>query len=253
MSENIDSSEEVWRDISGYEGLYQVSSWGNVRSFYGQGRILCPWNNRYGYLIVTLCKECSHKAFSIHILVAQAFIPNPSNLPCVNHLDENKMNNRVENLEWVTHLQNNLYGSRIERIRQKLVGNTFSQKGADERKRAVMQFSRDGKRLATFDSAYAAARSVTGMSARNKLINECCQRKKRTAYGFVWRYADENGGGTKLVALVDEAGNILRSFSSVRQAAKDLDIPQTSIRSCCNGRAKTTHGMRFQYLERESA
>lgn len=107
---------EVWKDIEGYKGLYQVSSWGRVRSFYRGGRVLKCRKNRDGYLLVTLCENGNVKDYSIHRLVTQAFIPNPQNKSEVNHIDENKENNRVENLEWCTRKENVNHGTRNLRI-----------------------------------------------------------------------------------------------------------------------------------------
>lgn len=99
--------KEIWKDISGYEGIYQVSSNGNVRSLkYGKERILKPFSNGTGYLSVDLCCECIEDYRRIHRLVAEAFIPNPNNLPFINHKDGIKTNNVVSNLEWCTPSEN---------------------------------------------------------------------------------------------------------------------------------------------------
>mgnify|MGYP002622098599 CR=1 FL=1 len=98
---------EEWRDVEGYEGLYQVSDLGRVRSFHNQyGRILKPIVTSHGYAQVTLAKNGTMRSRHIHMLVAKAFIPNPENKPQVNHIDGNPMNNRLENLEWVTSQEN---------------------------------------------------------------------------------------------------------------------------------------------------
>lgn len=96
-------SLEIWKNIDGYDGRYQVSSWGRVRSING---ILKPYENHKGYLKIGLMRDgISHK-HRINRLVAMAFIPNPDNLPQVNHIDGNKQNNSVTNLEWVTNKRN---------------------------------------------------------------------------------------------------------------------------------------------------
>ncbi len=108
--------EEVWKDIKGYEGLYQISNTGKVKSLKRimksrkcEEIIKKPSKLPKGYLKVSLCKEGKIKYYSIHRLVAEAFIPNPNNLPCVNHKDCNPQNNEVSNLEWISYKENNSY------------------------------------------------------------------------------------------------------------------------------------------------
>lgn len=116
--------KEEFRDIKGYEGLYQVSNLGNVKSL-GNGnsnnskeRILKPGNSN-GYKRVVLSKNKEKKMYCVHRLVAQAFIHNPNNYPMINHKDENPLNNCVENLEWCTCKYNNNYGNRMAKIQKK--------------------------------------------------------------------------------------------------------------------------------------
>ena len=123
MSEN-----EVWRDVVGYDGYYQVSNRGNVRSVTRKdsigrkigGRILKPRYDRGGYLLINLCKNGKVRTKLIHRLVAERFIPNPESLPQINHIDEDKANNNVENLEWCTSKDNINHGTRNERTRKKI-------------------------------------------------------------------------------------------------------------------------------------
>lgn len=107
---------EIWKDIVGFEGEYQVSNKGRVKSFMGkEPRILKPRKNKKGYLRVSLH---AGNDFCIHRLVAIAFLDNPNNLPEVNHKDENPANNNVENLEWCTHQYNLTYGTCQKRARK---------------------------------------------------------------------------------------------------------------------------------------
>lgn len=106
--------KEYWKDIKGYEGLYQISNLGRVKSFYS-GKILKGIKATNGYLNVRLYKNGTPHGLSIHRLVAQAFIPNPENKPEVNHIDEDKTNNKISNLEWNTRLENMRHGSIIQR------------------------------------------------------------------------------------------------------------------------------------------
>lgn len=142
---------------------YEVSSYGNVRNV-ETGRILKQCDNK-GYLRVGLCKNKKQKTFSVHRLVAIMFIPNPNNLPQVNHKDENKHNNHVDNLEWMTQENNLKYGTRTERTRKKVKCIETGQ---------------------IFDSVRKACEwaEITGG------IVECCKGKGKTAGGYHWEYVD---------------------------------------------------------------
>lgn len=101
---------EIWRNIENFEGIYQVSNFGRVKSLHWfGGRLINPLTNKKGYLSVILSKDGTTKHFKVHKLVAQAFLPNPDNKPIVHHRDGNRSNNCVENLEWVTHRENQQY------------------------------------------------------------------------------------------------------------------------------------------------
>ena len=168
--------EEIWRPIKGYEGLYQVSSLGRVRSLNyrqtGQVRVLKAEKNRWGYLFVNLCKNKKPKSCIVHRLVAIAFIPNPLNLPQINHINEDKTDNRVENLEWCDCRYNINYGTRIQRQAEKL-------------SKQVAQYNLGDVLVAIYPSAREAARQ-TGFD--NSSICKCCLGKLNQAYGYVWKY-----------------------------------------------------------------
>lgn len=130
--------DEIWKDIKDYEGLYQVSNLGRVRSLdkivirtdgknrHQKGKILKLQISKYGYNVITLWNNNVSKQFKVHRLVAMAFIPNPNNLPQVNHIDEDKLNNKIDNLEWCTALENNRHSNIAER--RHLVGTEASKK-----------------------------------------------------------------------------------------------------------------------------
>lgn len=122
--------QEIWKDIPSFEGYYQISNLGNIKSVTRKakvkilnndyrtikGQLISPAKTRDGYLKVSLSKNHKRYYFKVHRLVAQVFIPNTNNYPCINHKDENKENNRVDNLEWCTVKYNCNYGTRNERI-----------------------------------------------------------------------------------------------------------------------------------------
>ena len=169
--------DEIWRDIKGYEGLYQISNKGRVKSLYnGSERILKSHDNGAGYLNVILYKNTAFQSIYIHSLVAIAFVPNPDNLPEVNHKDENKKNNCVENLEWMTRRDNINYGTRNERV-------------GDSQSKPIFQYSKSGDFIREWKSAHEAKR-VLGID--NSYIIKCCKGKYKSAYGFIWRYKEKD-------------------------------------------------------------
>lgn len=115
---------EEWRAVPGYEGLYEVSDIGNVRNV-RRNKLLRLTKTNNGYIQVSLFKNGIKTGLKVHRLVAQAFLPNPDNLPMINHKDENKTNNRVENLEWCTAKYNNNYGSRKDKVRDTSINNGY--------------------------------------------------------------------------------------------------------------------------------
>lgn len=168
---------EIWKDIKDYEGLYQVSNWGRVKSLkFGKERVLRPSKISVGYLSVILFKDGKYKEFLVHRLVATAFLPNPDNKPVINHKDEVKTNNFVGtpendykdgNLEWCTRKYNNNYGTRIERV-----------------SKSVLQFSKAGELIREWTSTAECGRN--GFHQGN--IAACCRGDRKSAYGYIWKY-----------------------------------------------------------------
>ena len=161
---------ENWKAIAGYEGLYEVSDQGRVKSLWnGKEKILKPGKNSSGYLLVSLHKDGHGKTVKIHRIVAESFIPNPQGLATVNHKDEVKTNNVASNLEWMSREDNVAYSQ------------------PHLAKRSVQMFDKQtGELLATFPSLMEARR-VTGINQSH--ISECCNDKLKSAGGYIWRYA----------------------------------------------------------------
>ena len=174
----MENNEEKWKDVKDYEGHYQVSDKGRVKSLkFGKERILKPRRDGGGYLQVDLCKNGNKKWCLVHRLVAQAFIPNSNNLPQINHKNEDKTNNSVQNLEWCSSKYNNNYGTHIQRINEKNTNGKLS--------KPVHQYTLDGKFIKEWKSTMDVKRNLGYV---NQDISACCLGKQKSAYGFVWRY-----------------------------------------------------------------
>lgn len=183
--------QEIWKDIEGYEGLYQVSNLGNVKSLnykrMGFSRLLTPKCNNDGRLWVELRKNGKGKAFLIHRLVGTCFIPNPHGLPQINHIDENPKNNTVENLEWCTQEYNIKYYYERHPYTERSQNINYSDKYGKRIDLRVNQFTKDGKFVKRWENS-RQIKSKNGWSDWS--ISECCRNKRKTAYGFIWQYAN---------------------------------------------------------------
>ena len=164
---------QIWKSVVDYEGLYEVSNHGNVRSLHKETKELSIANSKRGYRVVSLYKDGNATMKNVHQLVAQAFIPNPENKPCINHKDFNRLNNYVENLEWCTYAENNLHS--IEE---------------GKRGKTVIQLTRDGEFIEQFDSI-KRAESHTGIASQN--IGKVCKGEREFAGKYKWEYGiDKN-------------------------------------------------------------
>ena len=173
-------TKEVWRDVKGYEGLYQVSNMGRVKSLgrkdrFGRvikERILEPAVTHNGYLRVGLHVDGKRKMLRVHRLVCEAFHENPDNKSEVNHVNEEKTDNRACNLEWCTRTENCNHGSRNERVAKAL-------------SKPIGQFSLDGKLIKVWQSA-CEARRQTGFD--QGYVGAVARGKFKQAYGYIWKY-----------------------------------------------------------------
>ncbi len=185
--------KEIWKDIEGYDGRYQVSNLGYVRRVhiyrYSEPfKVLAIRKARNGYLRVGLCNNSKVKFVSIHRLVAETFIPNPNNYSCVNHIDGNKENNRCDNLEWCTHSYNNkeayrlglakISKQKIERMR--ILGLNSGKK--------VIQKDFDNNIINIFNSTCEASRK-TGICQTS--ISAYCRGKIKKTGKYIWEYLEK--------------------------------------------------------------
>ena len=182
---------EIYKDIKDLEGKYQVSNFGNVLSLNfhrsGKPKLMKQKENNNGYLLVGLRKNGKQKFFQIHRLVAETFLPNPNNLPCVNHKDEDKTNNFVGtqendykdgNLEWCKHDYNNKYGSRIQRAAKTNTNGKKSKK--------VLQFTKYGEFIREWPSTMECERN----GFYNSHVSACCRGEQKTHKGYIWKYKE---------------------------------------------------------------
>lgn len=147
------------RDVKGYEGLYGVTSCGRVWSYRRQ-KFLTPYTDGNGYLKVKLLKDSEKKQYKVHRLVAEVYIPNPDNLPDVDHIDNNKTHNYVNNLQWITHKDNVRKG----------------------RNKPILQYTLDGEFVREWECAYDVGKEV------QSAICQCLKGRNKTAYGYKWVY-----------------------------------------------------------------
>lgn len=176
------NSTEIWKDVKGYEGLYQVSNLGNIKSLARykknhsklqkvEERKLNMYTNKYnGYVYIVLTKNAIEKNIRVHKLVAQAFIPNSENKPQINHIDGNKENNRVDNLEWCTCKENviHAYKNGLAKNKQKV---------------KIRQYDKQHNFIAEFDGLLKASKEL-GISIGN--ISMCINNKRKTTNGYIF-------------------------------------------------------------------
>ena len=171
--------KEIFKDIKGYEGLYQVSNLGNIRSLDRKiknrnlkGKIKKLDKTKFGYLKVELNNNGKKKKYSVHRLVAQTFLDNPNNYPCINHKDENKNNNIVSNLEWCDYLYNNLYNNKHKKNWVK-----------------VKQLDKNNNIINIFESITEASKKTNIIQCE---ISNCLHNRQKTAGGYYWQYYEIN-------------------------------------------------------------
>ena len=231
---------EVWKDITGFEGLYEVSNYGNVRR-YDTKQLKATPLNRYGYPQVNLYKNGKSHLWRVHRLVAIAFVdnPNPIKYDCINHKDENPCNNNANNLEWCDRTYNNNYGGHNAR-------------SAISRSKAVMQYTLDGEFLKEWLSGTYASRQLFIPQAA---INACCLHKPKynQAGGFLWKYKDDSmpiiyKHGKRVVKCgVD--GTPIEEYQNITEASITNHILPSSISNCLAGRSKFAGGYKWKLIK----
>lgn len=165
--------EEIWKNIN---SKYQVSNLGHVRSLqYGKVKQLSLCKNSDGYLVVSLWDKMKRKQYLVHRLVAEAFIPNPNNYPQINHINEDKTDNSVANLEWCDCKYNVNYGTHNQRMFENMP------------KYCVVKYDLEGNYIAEYQSIKMAAREN---NIRDSNISKCCKGERKTAGKCIWKYKE---------------------------------------------------------------
>lgn len=219
-----ETDEEIWKEIKGFENQYAISTKGRVKNL-KTNRILGDRYDSNGYKIVDL----KRKNYKIHRLVALVFLPNPNKLLQVNHIDERKDNNDISNLEWVTASEN--------------VKHSIHHKSC-----RINQLTLDGELVKTWDSFHQIKREL---GYNISVISDVCRDKYKQAYGFRWEYSDTSQlrKYNRPVAVLTKEGEFVAKYKSAAYASRCLKISYTQVHRCLNGKAKSTHGLKFIYVD----
>lgn len=256
----MNTQNEIWKDIPEYEGYYQVSNMGRIRSvdrFVNhsakgtqsklKGRILIGGHDANGYRIHIFCKENIRKTVRIHQIVAKAFIPNPDNKPVPHHKNYIKDDNRAENLSWLTYSENTQDSFDNGRIGVRGKKHSHSKK--------VYQYGKDGELIAQFESLGDVLRKL---GYKQSVISDNCGGRWNSAYGFVWSFKEMSKGEiqsikighctkAKSVLQKDLDGNVLAEFPSAKEAARITGHQSSSISDCCNKKLRKHHGFIWEF------
>lgn len=254
--------EEIWKAIKDYDG-YEVSNQGRVRSWWkpisrgigngsGSGgrvigdnpKMLSIHLDSDGYCVTSATgNDGIHKSLRVHRLVAIAFIPNPNNYPIINHKNEIKTDNRVENLEWCTSEYNINYGTRNDRM-------------ALSKSKVVSRYDLQGNYVDSFVSS-AEAHRQTGISCSH--IVSACNGKRNQAGGYQWRQTESKENiapmvnkvheskNTKAINCYDDKHNFIKSYKSLTEASRDLGLRISDISAVLTGRQHISHGYYWSY------
>lgn len=239
---------EEWADVRDFEGLYQISNKGRIKRLptkrYQFEHLLIPQFDKKGYLRVILHKDKKGHPKKIHRMVAEAFIPNPENLPQVNHKKEcEKWNNCVENLEWCTNIYNANYGTRSQRI-------------SDDHSQPIYQFDLNGNFIAEYKSM-VEAQKITGINAGSISAASIMKNNNSfTAGGYMWCKTREFYNKIEMYSVSYKKGLIKqvycvelnKTFASLREAERETHTSHSSISLCCKGKQEVAHGYHWKYV-----
>ena len=241
--------EEIWKDVKGFEGRYQVSNMGRVRSldrwtnhehpYLLKGRMLNPsMNKRKGYLRISLSDGSrNYKHYEVHRLVALHFVPGYKDGLVVNHNNEVKTDNRADNLEWCTYQYNLNYSDVVS-----------------WKRKPVYQYDLDGNFIKKFKCGKQAEKEL-GFT----IVHAIYVSKRGYTHGFLFsiephtkeywnKVTKENKGSTRRVVQYDDNGNEIARFNTVTEAAKAMNVTVTCISNCCRGKRIHAAGYKWMFL-----
>ena len=232
----------MWKKFiyEGQETDYSVSTEGEVRK--DTTNYILSQSSQQDYKFVGLIINGKQKRMRVHRMVALTFIDNPDNKPYVNHINGNRSDNNVENLEWVTPSENTQHAVDTGLFKS-------------SRARAVVQYNLNGEQMATFESASEAARQTRGSQSK---ITMCCRRQRDSANEYQWRYYDDIQDVQKIekkfitgkkVAQCDEEGNILKIYPSFKEAARAVNGTSSAISRVCSGTNIRHKGYKWKLVE----
>lgn len=255
--------KEIWKPIKGYEGFYEISTFGNIRSLdrviiysngkriFTKGKNLKPIKNAHGYLTVNLKRNSKIKVCQIHRLVMLTFVENPLNLPMINHKDECKTNNHISNLEYCDCKYNSNYGTRNQRLSaiMKIVG--ISKK--------VLQLSLEGEIIKEYDSISEVAK----LGYDSQSVGDCCRLRAKSYKHFLWcfkensnnipyivqRYKTSKQKVNRAILMFNFNGEFIKRFEKVKDLEAEFKISRSCVRKCCLGEQASHKGYIFKYAE----
>lgn len=181
------------KEIKGFEGLYTIDESGNVFSI-RKKKYISPFYNKNGYMMISLVKDKKKSNMTIHRLLAEAFIDNKEKFPCINHIDGNKLNNNLSNLEWCTQSHNMKEAYKLGLLNT-WCGKKFGKdhpnykfRGKWKTQKEIVQLDKKGDLIKKFNSATEVERNL-GYSCAH--ISECCRGLRKSAYGYIWKYVEK--------------------------------------------------------------
>lgn len=255
---------EEWKDVIGYEGLYMVSSSGEIYSTISK-KILRQTKSSTGYYHVTLYLDKKASCVNVHRIVADAFLPQKDNCPEINHIDGNKGNNSVINLERVSKSENAIHAYKTGLRKPPMQGRKGSQ---NARSKEILQYSIDGKYIRTWFGVSEAARA---MGCTPASISGCINGKKRTIKGYIWRikdsdnpplticipekmrhkkkkgYKQQNRRPMHRIQQISKTGVVIKIWSNYQELADNTGYDNGNIYKCINGKLKSAYGYIWRY------